>query len=82
MTIASPMTLTFIQGHKCVSNLTTFYLAISQAIFKLLHVFKFGMTVDLWIPDMIMLILMTLTLMQGHRGSSKAKKSALRALGN
>ena len=24
MTIASPMTLTFIQGHKCVSNLTTF----------------------------------------------------------
>ena len=24
MTIASPMTLTFIQGHKCVSNVTTF----------------------------------------------------------
>ena len=24
MTIASPMTLIFIQGHKCVSNLTTF----------------------------------------------------------
>ena len=24
MTIAGPMTLTFIQGHKCVSNLTTF----------------------------------------------------------
>ena len=26
MTIASPITLTFIQGYKCVSNLTTFYL--------------------------------------------------------
>ena len=24
MTITSPMTLTFIQGHKCASNLTTF----------------------------------------------------------
>ena len=24
MTIASLMTLTFIQGHKCISNLTTF----------------------------------------------------------
>ena len=24
MTIASPMTLTFIQGHKCIWNLTTF----------------------------------------------------------
>ena len=25
MTIASPMTLTFIQGHTCVSALTTFF---------------------------------------------------------
>ena len=24
LTIASPLTVTFIQGHKCVSNLTTF----------------------------------------------------------
>ena len=32
MTIASPMTLTFSQGHKYVSNLTTFYLAISYHI--------------------------------------------------
>ena len=24
LTIASPMTLTFIQGHKCISNVTTF----------------------------------------------------------
>ena len=37
MTIANPMTLTFIQGHKCVSNLTTFKLAISRTIFKLFH---------------------------------------------
>ena len=37
MTIASPMTLPFIQGHKCISNLTTFKLALSRTIFKLLH---------------------------------------------
>ena len=37
VTIASPMTLTFIQGHKCISNLTTFSFAISRTIFKLLH---------------------------------------------
>ena len=37
MTMASPMTLTIIQGHKCVSNLTTFKLARSRIIFKLLH---------------------------------------------
>ena len=37
MTIANPMTLTFIQGHKCVSNLTTFLLEISWTMFKLFH---------------------------------------------
>ena len=36
MTISSPMTLTFIQGHKCVSNVITFELAISRTIFRLL----------------------------------------------
>ena len=34
MTIARLITLTFMQGHKCVSNLTTFELAMSQTIFK------------------------------------------------
>ena len=34
-TIVSPMTFTFfIQGHKCVSNFASFYLAISRTIFK------------------------------------------------
>ena len=42
MTIASPMTVTFIQGHKCVSNLTPLFyfikLAISRTIIiKRLH---------------------------------------------
>ena len=33
------------------------------------------MTVDLWVPYMLMLqlVLMTLTLMQGHSGSAKVK---------
>ena len=37
MTIGSPMTFSFIQSHKCVSNLHTFQFAISRTIFKLLH---------------------------------------------
>ena len=44
------------------------------------NTFKLGMTVDLWMPYMSILILMTL--MQGHSGSAKAKKSVLQALGN
>ena len=44
-TISSPMTLTFIQGHKCVWHLTTFKIAIYRTVFKLLHS-KIGMTVD------------------------------------
>ena len=36
-TIASPVTLNFIQGHKCASILTTFQLALARTIFKLLH---------------------------------------------
>ena len=31
------------------------------------------MTVDLWMPYMLMLVLMTLTLMQGYGGLTKAK---------
>ena len=38
MIIASPMTLTFIQGRKCVWSLTGFELAISQKRFELLYI--------------------------------------------
>ena len=31
------------------------------------------MTVDLWMPYMLMLVSITLTLMQGHSGSAMAK---------
>ena len=31
------------------------------------------MTVDLWMPYILIIILMTLTLMQGHSGLAKAK---------
>ena len=34
---------------------------------------KLGMTVDLWMPYIIMLVLMTLTMMQVHSGPAKAK---------
>ena len=34
--------------------------------------FKLGMAVDLGMAYMLMLILMTLTFMQGHSGSTKA----------
>ena len=36
VTTVSPMTLHFTQGHKCVSNVTSFYLAIFLTIFMLL----------------------------------------------
>ena len=35
--------------------------------------FKLGMTVDLWVPYMLMLVSITLTLMQGRSGSAMAK---------
>ena len=35
--------------------------------------FKLGITVDVWMPYMLMLVSMTLALMQGHSGSAKAK---------
>ena len=70
----SPMTVTFIQGHKCVLNVTILELPISQTIFmRFRSTFKLGMTVDLWMPYLLMLVSMTLTLMQGHSGSAKAK---------
>ena len=67
--------LDLIQGHKCVSNLTTFQLAISQTIFEL--TFKLGMREYLSMPYMLMFVLMTLTLMQGHSGSAKEKISVV-----
>ena len=44
--------------------------------------FKLGMLLDVWMPFSPILVSMTLTLMQGHSGSVKAKKSALHALSN
>ena len=39
------------------------------------NTFQLGMTVDLWMPYiMLMLVLMTLTLMQGHSGSARQAK--------
>ena len=37
------------------------------------------MTVDLWMPYMLILVLMTLTLMQGHSGSAKNQRCMLSA---
>ena len=72
------MTLTFIQGHKCVSNLNTLYLAIFRTILTEAITFKLGMTADLRMPCVLMLVWMTLTLMQGHSGSANAQiKSVL-----
>ena len=39
--------------------------------------FKLGMTVDLGMAYMLMLVLMTLTLMQGHSGSVKANNNKI-----
>ena len=47
-------------------------LAISRTMLKAIA-FKPGMTVDLLTPYMLILVSMTLTLMQGHSGSAKAK---------
>ena len=64
MTIASPLTLTFIQGHKCVSDKVNYFLTCNIS-----DKFKLDMTVDLWITYMLILM----TLMQAHSGSAKAK---------
>ena len=65
MTIASLMTLTFNDYSR------------SEVCLKLEHylnyyIHKLGTRVDLWMPYMLMLVLMTLTLMQGHSTSAKA----------
>ena len=70
----SPMTSTFIQGHKCVSDFTNVLLVIYPTILLL----SYGVQtwhVDLRMAYMFMLVLLTLTLMQGHSGSSEAKIS-------
>ena len=43
--------------------------------------FKLGVTVDLWMPYMLMLVSKTLTLMQGYSGSAKAKNQLATAVG-
>ena len=42
--------------------------------------FKLGMTVELYMANTLMLVLITLTLLQGHSGSAEGKKSALNYL--
>ena len=49
--------------------LTCTIIVVSRTIFKLWH----SMTVDLFMAYVLMLVSMTLTLMQGHNGSAKAK---------
>ena len=78
-TITSPMTLLFTQGHKCASNLTfcevVVYIAISRTVSKLGHSSLAWRQTYAWhIITIPMLISMTLTLLQGHSGSAKAKK--------
>ena len=76
------MTLTFIQGHKCVKLdyfLTCNISGNTQAIsFKLgMMVLVRGRLMDAILYYMLMLVLMTLTFMQGHSGSAKAKTTSV-----
>ena len=64
--------MTFIQGHKCLK--LDYFLTFNRIIISAIT-FKLGMTVDIWMP--YMLVSMTLTLMQGHRGLAKANKNLL-----
>ena len=66
MTIASLVTLTFIQGHTCVSNETTFLTSnIYRIIFKPLHINLARRHTYTW-------QLCSCSLVQGHSGSAKA----------
>ena len=75
MTIAIPTTLTFVQGHKCVSNLLFFNLQyLGQYLSYCIQSWRDGRLIDTMnFVIMLTLILMTLTLMQGHSGSAKSK---------
>ena len=76
MTIASPMTFTFIQGHKCVSNSTTFNLQyLGQYLSYYIETWHDGRLMDAIYAHAR---LMTLTLMQ----RLERQKAALYALGN
>ena len=71
MPIASPMTLTFTQGHKCVSNLPTFNLQyLGQYISYHIQTRHGGRPIHT-IIIMLMLDSVTWTLIQGHSGSAK-----------
>ena len=76
MTIAGPMTLTFdFRSRSQVCLQRDYFLTCNISDNIEATIFKLDMTVDLWMPYMLMLILMNLTLMQGHNGSAKAKKN-------
>ena len=73
MTFASPTTLTFIQSHKCVSNWT-------GLLFNLQYIGQYlSYYIQTWNDGRRMHNVharfdeLTLTLMQGHSGSAKAK---------
>ena len=59
----NPMTLTFIQGHKCVSNVTTFFnLQYLGPYLSYYVTFKLSMTVALCMAYICMLLLVLMTL--------------------
>ena len=72
MTIASPMTITFIQGHKCLKLDCFLTCNISDILSYYIQTWHDGRLVDA-LSYLLMLVLVTLTLMQVHSGSAKAK---------
>ena len=64
-----------LQGHKCVSNWSTFYLQyLGQYVSYFIQTWHDGRLTDTIIQIMLMLVSMTLTLVQGHSVSAKAKQ--------
>ena len=63
----------FIQGHKCVSNVTTYNLQyLGQYLSYYIQTWRDGKRMDAIIIIMLVLVSMTLTLMQGHNGPANA----------
>ena len=73
MTIASPITLALIHSRSQLRLKFDYFLTCNISDNTKAITFKFGMPVDVWMPYMLVLVLMTLTLIQRHSGSGKAK---------
>ena len=76
------MTLTFAQGHNCVSKLDKCLTCSLIVISRI-----FSCDIQTWhdcrlVHGILMLILMTLTLIQGHSGPTKENKSTFSYLAN